>query len=90
MAAVNTSNWVYANWQEDTTAAGRLTKLAQHITEVRQAVVEWTGTEGRSNRININYLAGLEAQLKELRAAASIAASLSRSGSTPTVVAPQF
>lgn len=90
MAGVNTSNWEHANWQEETTATARLTALAQHITEVRQAVVEWTGTEGRSNRINVTYLKSLEDQLKELRAAVNMGASFSRTGNIPTVVAPQF
>ena len=90
MAGVNTSNWEHADWQEETTAAARLTALAQHITEVRQAVVEWTGTEGRSNRINVTYLKSLEDQLKELRAAVGMGAAFSRIGNVATVVTPQF
>jgi len=90
MTAVNTSNWQYGDWQEDTALSSRITKLAQHITEVRKVVVEWSGTEGRSQRINTTYLAGLEQQLRDLRAASGMAASIARSSSTPTVVRPQF
>lgn len=90
MTAVNTSNWSYGNWQEAATPSLRLAGLVQHITEVRKVVVEWTGTEGRSQRINVNYLASLEQQCKELRAAINISASFARTSSVPTVVKPQF
>ena len=90
MTAVNTSNWQYGNWQEDTTLSGRITKLAQHITEVRKVVVEWTGTEGRAQRINVTYLKSLEDQLKEMRSAANVAAAFARASNVPTVVKPQF
>jgi hypothetical protein len=90
VAGVNTSNWEHADWQEESSAAARLTALAQHITEVRQAVVEWTGTEGRSNRINVTYLKSLEDQLKELRSAVNMGAAFSRNSNIATVVTPQF
>ena len=89
MAAVNTSGWIYANWQEESDPATRLTKLAQHITEARQAVVTQVHSEGRSQSMNTHYIAMLEAQLKELRAANNIrAAYLGHCG--PTVARPQF
>jgi len=90
LTAVNTSNWSHGNWQEAETPALRLAGLVQHITEVRKVVVEWTGTEGRSQRINVSYLASLEQQAKELRAAVNIASSFARTSSIPTVVRPQF
>jgi len=90
LTAVNTSNWSYGNWQEAATPALRLAALTQHITEVRKVVVEWTGTEGRSQRINVSYLESLEKQLGQLRAAVNIAASFARTSSIPTVVKPQF
>lgn len=90
MAGVNTSNWEHADWQEASTAAERLTGLVQHITEVRQAIVEFSGTDGRSLRINANYLQSLQDQEKDLRAAVAIAGIASRNSNVPTVVAPQF
>lgn len=90
MAGVNTSNWQYANWQEATTAAERLTLLAQHITEARQAAVATVHSEGRSQMLNTSYITSLERQLADLRAAANVAAAFSGSSGIPVVARPQF
>lgn len=90
MAGVNTSNWEHADWQEASTPAERLAGLVQHITEVRKAIVEFGGHDGRSLRINANYLQSLTDQEKELRAAVAISGIASRVSNVPTVVAPQF
>lgn len=90
MAGVNTSNWQYANWQESTDATERMTKLAQHITEARQAAIATVHSEGRSQSLNTNYIAGLEKQLNDMRAAINMGASIARSSSIPVVVQPQF
>jgi hypothetical protein len=90
MAGVNTSNWQYADWQEETTAAARLTKLAQHITEARQAAVATQHSEGRSQTLNTSYITGLERQLADLRAAVSMGAAFSGSSGIPVVARPQF
>ncbi len=90
MAGVNTSNWEHADWQEASTPAERLAGLVQHITEVRMAVVEFAGADGRALRINTTYLQSLQDQEKELRAAVAIAGIASRNSNVPTVVSPQF
>ena len=87
---VNTSNWTYHDWQEQATAALRLARLVQHISEVRLAIVEFGATDGRTMRINANYLKSLEDQEKDLRAAVGMAASISRVSNIPTTVRPQF
>lgn len=90
MSGVNTSNWQYADWQEETTAAARLTKLAQHVTEARQAAVATQHSEGRSQTLNTSYITSLEAQLKDLRAAVNMGAAFASSNSVPVVARPQF
>lgn len=89
MAAVNTSGWVYGNWQEAATPALRLASLVQHITEVRNAVIESTQTEGRSQRMNIKYLELLRQDEKDLRFQVGMSASES-AASAPIVAQPRF
>jgi hypothetical protein len=90
MAGVNPSNWQYANWQESTDPAERMAKLALHITEARQAAVATVHSEGRSQSLNTSYITGLERELKDMRAALNLGASIARSSSVPVVVMPQF
>ena len=90
MAAVNTSSWAYADWQENSDPADRLAALVQHITEVRQAVVEHSHGKGRMQRMDMSYLHGLEKQEKDLRLVVALNASSAANNSVPTVMRPQF
>ena len=88
--AVNTANWQYGDWQEQATPQLRLDRLVLHLTEVRQAVVSTMHSEGRSQSMPATYIASLESQLRDLRAAINISAGFSRRSNVPTVVRPQF
>lgn len=90
MAGVNTSGWLYAAWQEQTTAVARLTMLAQHITEARQAAVATQHSEGRSQTLNTSYITSLERQLADLRAAINMGSAFSSADGVPVVTRPQF
>ena len=90
MAGVNTSGWLYAAWQEQATAAARLTMLAQHITEARMAAVATQHSEGRSQTLNTSYITSLEKQLADLRAAINMGAAFSSADGVPVVTRPQF
>lgn len=90
MAGVNTANWQYGDWQEQSTPQLRLDRLVLHITEARQAVVSTMHSEGRSQSMPATYIAALESQLRDLRAAINISAGFARRSSIPTVVRPQF
>lgn len=87
MGAVVTSDWQHANFEEMPSATERLSKLAQHITEVRKAAVEQGHGAGRLQRLPPQYLQGLEKQIGELRLAIAV------SGGPPsvtTVMRPQI
>jgi len=87
MAAVNTAGWVYGAWQEEATAALRLAMLVQHITEVRNAVVEHGHGAGRLQRLDVRYLDSLAEQEQGLRLAVGYSG---RAAALPTVTRPQF
>ena len=87
MAATNTAGWVFGGWQEQATAALRLADLVQHITEVRNVVVEHGHGQGRSQRMDVQYLDGLVKQEQELRL---VVAYSGRAAACPTVTRPQF
>jgi len=87
MAGVNTSGWEHAGWQELSTPALRLADLLQHITEVRQAVVEHTHGQGRSQRMDMRYLDQLLEAEQGLRLVVNLQAGAT---SVPTVARPQF
>lgn len=90
MAAVNTAGWEYADWQEQATPQLRLDRLVLHLTEARQAVVSTMHSEGRSQSMPATYIAALESQMRDLRAAINVGAGFASRSGVPTVVRPQF
>lgn len=67
--------WTYHDFEEQGSASARLTRLNQHITEVRAEIGPNLGIAGRSRQNDVlnNYLTTLYARQKELSASAAAA-----------------
>lgn len=61
--------WTYGNWQEATDPATRLTKLRQHITEVREHMVGIKTRTGAAHfPVDVKYVESLTSQEQTLTA----------------------
>ena len=69
--------WKYSDWDSQTSASSKLERLRLHIQEVSGFVLK-TGSKGRSQELDPQYLTMLNAEKQRLERAASLASGFSR------------
>lgn len=70
--AINTSNWKFADWRSQKTAALRLAMARLHDGEVRQAAAEVGTGKARYQRLQPGYLEALSKEITKLETQCSI------------------